>query len=51
MVVAMYDFEDNEEQMLSLTEGTKVSLLEEAPDGEWGRGRTEDGREGWFPLG
>jgi hypothetical protein len=50
MVVAMFDFrdEDGDDQMLELKEGTVFSLMEQAEG--WGRGELSDGRSGWFPM-
>jgi hypothetical protein len=48
--VAMFDFSDDDGQMLSFKEGTELVILEKAPDGEWGRGLAPGGRSGWFPL-
>jgi peroxin-13 len=54
---ALYPFETTSSQELSLKKGELVAILMMAdpvtgsPDTEWWRGRTRDGREGWFPKG
>ncbi|XP_029938174.1 SH3 domain-containing protein 19-like isoform X1 [Salarias fasciatus] len=47
--VAAFDYEGEEEDELTFSQGDVIALLE-LLDGDWGRGRIH-GREGIFPLG
>lgn len=52
---ALYPFETTSPQEISLKKGDIVAVLKTtdpvtgSPDTQWWRGRTRDGREGWFP--
>jgi len=53
-VRAIYPFETSDPAELSLSKGELVAVLTTndpatGVEGEWWRGRTRDGREGWFP--
>lgn len=53
---ALYAFDTTATQELALKKGDIVAVLSRhdpvtGVEGEWWRGRTRDGREGWFPKG
>lgn len=55
-VHALYPFETGAAQELPLRKGDIVAVLSRTDpitgaEGEWWRGKTRDGREGWFPRG
>lgn len=53
---ALYPFDTTASQELALKKGDIIAVLSRhdpvtGVEGEWWRGRTRDGREGWFPRG
>lgn len=48
MVTAKYNYDAQQTDELTLVKGDKISVLEKSSDGWW-RGRTCNGKTGWFP--
>ncbi|CEL54383.1 Mitochondrial inner membrane protease ATP23 OS=Cryptococcus neoformans var, neoformans serotype D (strain JEC21 / ATCC MYA-565) GN=ATP23 PE=3 SV=1 [Rhizoctonia solani AG-1 IB] len=47
---ALYDFQGKDELELALNKGDLVAIIGRTEGGDWFRGRTREGKMGWFPA-